>query len=75
MKQLWASGECNGLAHHRSWVQDPVGMVLSTELPTGSCLLVSAEGRGRISRSGQTQDIKMGSCVFKCDVPHHWTSQ
>ena len=34
LKKLWASGECNGFAHHRSRVQDPVGMVLSTELPT-----------------------------------------
>ena len=33
------------------------------------------EGRGRISRSGLTQDIKMGSCVFYCDVPHQWISQ
>ena len=32
--------------------------------------LVCVEGRGRISRSGLTQDIKMGSCVFQCDVPH-----
>ena len=30
------------------------------------------EGRGKISRSGLTQDIKMGSCVFQCDVPHQW---
>ena len=27
------------------------------------------EGRGKISRTGLTQDIKMGSCVFQCDVP------
>ena len=33
------------------------------------------EGRGRISRSGLTQDIKMGSCVFQCDVPHQWIAQ
>ena len=33
-------------------------------------LLVCVEGRGRISRSGRIQDIKMGSCVFQCDVPH-----
>ena len=32
--------------------------------------LVCVEGPGRISRSGLTQDIKMGSCVFQCDVPH-----
>ena len=34
-KSLWASRSCNGFANHRSWVQGPVGMVLSTELPTG----------------------------------------
>ena len=28
-----------------------------------------------ISRSGLTQDIKMGSCVFQCDVPHQWIAQ
>ena len=33
------------------------------------------EGRGRISRSGLTEDIKMGGCVFKCDVPHQWIAQ
>ena len=22
-----------------------------------------------------TQDIKMGSCVFQCDVPHQWIAQ
>ena len=33
------------------------------------------EGQGRISRSGLTQDIKMGSCVFQCDVPHQWIAQ
>ena len=32
-------------------------------------LLVCVEGRGRISQSGLTQDIKMGSYVFQCDVP------
>ena len=37
--------------------------------------LVCVEGRGRISRSGLTQDIKMGSCVFQCDVPHQWIVQ
>ena len=31
-------------------------------------LLVCVEGRGRISRSGLTQDIKLGSC----DVPQQW---
>ena len=37
--------------------------------------LVCVEGRGRISRSGLTQDIKMDSCVFQCDVPHQWIAQ
>ena len=37
--------------------------------------LVCVEGLGRISRSGLTQDIKMGSCVFQCDVPHQWIAQ
>ena len=26
-------------------------------------------------RSGQTQDIKMGSCGFQCDAPHHWIAK
>ena len=34
--------------------------------------LVSVEGRGRISQWGLTQEIKMGSCVFQCDIPHQW---
>ena len=38
-------------------------------------LLVCVEHRGRISWSGLTQDIKMGSCVFQCDVPHQWIAQ
>ena len=33
------------------------------------------EGRGRISRSVLIQGIKMGSCVFQCDVPHQWIAQ
>ena len=37
--------------------------------------LVCVEGRGRISRSGLTQDINVGSCVFQCDVPHQWIAQ
>ena len=32
-------------------------------------------GRGRISQSGLTQDIEIGSCVFQCDVPHPWIAQ
>ena len=30
---------------------------------------------GRISWSGLTQDIKMGSCVFQCDSPYQWIAQ
>ena len=30
------------------------------------------EGQGR---SGLTQDIEMGSCVFQCDIPHQWIAQ
>ena len=37
--------------------------------------LMCVEGRRRISLSGLTQDIKMGSCVFQCDVPHQWIAQ
>ena len=37
--------------------------------------LVCVEGQGRISWSGLTQDIKMGSCVFQCDVPHQWIAR
>ena len=33
------------------------------------------EGQGRISQAGLTHDIKMGSCVFQCDVPHQWIAQ
>ena len=33
------------------------------------------EGRGGISRSGFTQESKMGSCVFQCDDPHQWIAQ
>ena len=38
-------------------------------------LLVYVEGRGRISRSGPTQDLKMGSCVLQCDDPLQWIAQ
>ena len=37
--------------------------------------LVCVEGYRRIIQSGLTQDIKMGSCVFQCDVPHKWITQ
>ena len=52
-----------------------------TELPTDyhhnsiKRSMVCVEGLGRISRSGLTQDIKMGSCVFQCDVPHQLIKQ
>ena len=56
-----------------------MGTVLSTELPTDyhhqverSLQLVCVEGPGSISRSGLTQDIKMGSCILQCDVQHQW---
>ena len=39
------------------------------------CLLVSVEGLGSISQSGLTQDSKIGTCVFKCEVPHQWIAQ
>ena len=42
---------------------------------TASRSLVCVEGRGRICRSGLTQDIKIGSCVFQWDVPHQWIAQ
>ena len=41
------------------------------EKPVSKCV----EDRGRISQLGQTQDIKMGSCVFKCNVPYQWLAQ
>ena len=46
--------------------------LLTTMTPS---IWVCVEGWGRISRSGLTQDIKMGSCVFHCDVPHQWIAQ
>ena len=36
---------------------------------------VCVEGRGRISRLSLTQDIKMGICVFQCDVPYQRIAQ
>ena len=33
------------------------------------------EDWGRISRSGLTQDIKMGICVILCDVQYQWIAQ
>ena len=37
--------------------------------------LLCEEGWGRISRLGLTHDIKMGSYVFQCDIPHQWIAQ
>ena len=37
--------------------------------------LVCVEDQGRISWLGLTQDIKMGSCVFQCDLLHQWRAQ
>ena len=37
--------------------------------------MVCVEGRGRISRLCLTQDIKMGRCVFQCDVSRQWIAQ
>ena len=49
---------------------------LTTTIPASDeRSLVCVEGRERISRSGLTQDIKMGSYVFQCDVPHQWIAQ
>ena len=50
---------------------------LSTDLLTDNhhtsiSSLVCVEGCGRISRSGPTQDNRIGSYVFLCNVPHQW---
>ena len=64
-----------------SWVQDPVGTVLSTELPTDYHLDDSIAfagvcgGSGKDFPVGSNKYIKMGSCVFQCDVPHQWIAQ
>ena len=33
------------------------------------------EDQGRNTLLGLTRDIKMGSFVFQCDVPHQWIAQ
>ena len=38
-------------------------------------LAAFVKGRGRISQFGQTQDIKMGSYSFQCDIPHQWIAR
>ena len=45
---------------------------LSTELPT---VYHHDKVYWLCGRSGLTQDNKMGSCVFQCDVPHQWIAQ
>ena len=60
------------------WVQDPVGTVLSTELPTvdhHNSIKLSVRWCVWKVGEGLTQVIKMGSCVFQCDVPHKWIAQ
>ena len=43
--------------------------------PQAEHSLVCVEGRGRISRSDLTQDIKMGSCLFQRDIPHQFIAR
>ena len=83
---LWIAGALLTVIHNiqlQIAIQDPVGTVLSTELPADyhHNIIIEfsvhwcVEGRGRISRSCLIQDIQMGSCVFQCDVPHQWIAQ
>ena len=50
-------------------------------LPLITTIPESVECRWCVVRSGKyfpvslVQDIKMGSCVFQCDVPHQWIAQ
>ena len=82
-RQAHSVGLSNGFAHNRckaQWVR-----YISTELLADyhhtsimkliERSLVCVEDRGRISRSCVTQDIKMGSCVFQCDIQHQWIAQ
>ena len=39
------------------------------------CSPVCVERRGNISWSGLTQYIRIGGCVFQCDVPQQWIAQ
>ena len=63
--------------------QDPVGAVLSTELPTDyHHTSIELSVRYCVWKVGEgfparvfTQDIKMGSGVFQCDVPHQLIAQ
>ena len=45
----------------------------ASELNVCWCVCVWKDREG--FPSGLTQDIKMGSCVFQCDVPHQWIAQ
>ena len=54
-------------------VQDLVGAVLSTELPT-DCHHNSIESSVRWC-VWQVGKSKMGSYVFQCDVPRQWIAQ
>ena len=45
---------------------------LCIELSVRWCVWKVGEG---FPGSGLTQDIKMGSCVFQCEVPHQWIAQ
>ena len=53
--------------------------ILSTELLTDyhhtNIIELSVPGVCVCERSGLTQDIKMGSCVFQCEIPHQWIAQ
>ena len=63
----------NGFAHHRSWVQDPVGTVLSTELPTdyhhisiiklSVCWCVLKVGEGFPGRARNALGLEFGSAA------------
>ena len=44
-------------------------------LPSLRLTIDCVEGRGRISRSSLTQDIKMGSCAIQCNASHKWIAQ
>ena len=71
-KQLCASGYRNGFAHYRTRVRDPLLTDYHHKVERS---LVCAECGGRFPRSGLTQDIKIGSYVFQCDVPHQLIAQ
>ena len=53
---------------------------LSIDLLTGChhysimILNVRVVCRGQVSQSSPTKDIKMGWCIFQCDIPHQWVA-